>query len=99
MITQVAIPTANGIEVVDTFDDVAPVTNVTDVPPHLDEPTLAYLAQVEKAWIARVEEARVETEASIVADFEAMAKKRNVLMPPGAAAAHVRLRSFGRRAA
>ena len=99
MIAQATIPTVDGDELIDTFDDVAPGTDVTDVPPHLDELTLAYIAKLEASWRARVDEARVETEAEIVADFEAMAERRNVLMPPGAAAAHVRLRAFGRRAA
>jgi hypothetical protein len=99
VIAQVTIPTVDGVEVVDTFDDIAPVTNVTDVPPFLDEQTVKYIARLEKAWSARVEEARIETEAGIVADFEAMGRKRGVLLAPGAAAAHVRLRAFGRRAA
>lgn len=99
MIAQATIPTVDGIEVVDTFDDVAPVTNVTAVPPCLDPAALAYIEQLETAWSKRVEEARIETGADIVADFEAMGRKRNVLMAPGAAAAHVRLWAFGRRAA
>jgi hypothetical protein len=99
VIAQATILTTDGPVVVDTFDDEAPVTNVTDVPPSLDEITLAYIARLEASWSKRVEEARIETEAGIVADFEAMGRHRNVLMAPGAAAAHVRLRAFGRRAA
>jgi hypothetical protein len=72
------------------------------VPEHLDEPTLAFIARIQKAANERVREADQraqraaadavhETTERIAADFDDIqASGRGLLMPPGSAAARVR---------
>jgi hypothetical protein len=94
----ISIPTAGGAEVVDSFDD-DDNTSATDVPPHLDEETLAFVAKIQAEARRAVADAEHATAERIAADFERMAKERSVLMAPGAAAARVRSLAWARSAA
>jgi hypothetical protein len=103
------IPTDAGGVVVDSFDD-EPETEAVSVPSHLDEPTLAFIAHVQRSANRRIRDAEAraraaasaaenETKERIAADLESMGGGRAVLIAPGAAAARVRSLAWARSAA
>jgi hypothetical protein len=99
--TELRLDTEEGALILDEFIDSAS-TIAVGAPAHLDEPTLAFIARIQKAANERVRDAeeraqRAAADATheavelIAADFDDIqASGRGLLMPPGSAAARVR---------
>ena len=107
---EIRIPTDDGgAVVVDAFDDES-ATAAIAVPAHLDEPTLAFLAEVSRRANEQIQEARRlaakagaaaehEVRERLAAHFESKAGGRSCLVPSHVAAAEARSLTWERSAA